>query len=77
MINVNLSSNAGTTREIVGADTTLRQLFEAQGINYSNRQVFVDGCPIRVGDLDRTFEELGILASCTVSAIDAKNNAKS
>ena len=75
MIRVNFSTNAGTTQEIFTPDTTLRGVFESFGINLNNRQVFVDGSPIRVGDMDRNFDQLGITSSCTLSAIDQKNNA--
>ncbi len=75
MIKVIFTGNAGSEQELFPADATIRQAFDHFGVNYGGRQLFIDGSPIRVGDMDKSFESLGITTYCTLSAIEQKNNA--
>ena len=69
-----------TNREAVIVDehtTTPREVFESKGITYETAQVFLDGCSVKPGDLDRTFTQLGIVGDkASLAAMAKTDNAK-
>lgn len=75
MIKCTVSTNSGVSFDMYPADTTLRQVLDAQNVNYGTRMIIVDGSTVQPGQLDKTFEQLGITSSCYITAIDQKNNA--
>ena len=68
MIKVTIGTNTSREDIIVGNDKTIREILEAQGINYSNTIMHLDGSPLKAGDMDKTLEEIGIKESCFLIA---------
>lgn len=66
-----------TTRKTIATDpnNTVRQVLEANNVNYSATPVYIDGAPLQVGDHDKTFAELGITSKCMLQAIAKTQNA--
>lgn len=75
MIKCTVNTNSGASYDMYPADTTIRQVLDAQNVNYAGRMIMVDGRTIQPSQLDQSFEQLGITTACFVSAIDQKNNA--
>jgi hypothetical protein len=66
-----------TSRKTIATDpnNTVRQVLEANNVNYSVTPVYIDGAPLQIGDHDKTFTELGITATCMLQAIQKTQNA--
>ena len=77
MISVTMSNNMTRTTQIVDASTTLRNAFENAGIEYAARGVVLslDGCPLKPGDLDKSFADFGVTEKCFLSGIVKADNA--
>lgn len=68
MIKVTVGTNTSREDVIVEKTTTIRSLLEDQHINYSNAIMHLDGSPLKPGDMDKTFEEIGISENCFLIA---------
>lgn len=77
MVQVTMSNNVKRVTEIMDANTTLRTALENVGIDYTAAGVVMslDGAPIRPGDLDRSFSDLGVTEKCFLSGIVKMDNA--
>lgn len=60
MIKVTIGTNTKRTNVIVPSNTTLRQVLEENDIDYSTGALHLDGASLKPGDLDYSFEDLGI-----------------
>lgn len=74
MIKVRISSEVGRKNIIVDENRTIREVLGDNGINYERAITQLDGYDVR-GQLDRTFEELGISTECVLSAVAKRDNA--
>lgn len=75
MISVTFSSNTTRTTDIVPADTTIRAALESHGIDYTAGMTSIDGATLRAGEIDQTFEELGIGDRCYLMTVVKADNA--
>lgn len=75
MTKVTLITNSGRKSTIVSEDTTLRQIYEQNGVNYEASTNMVDSVPLQIGDLDRSLRELGVGENVRLSSIVKMNNA--
>ena len=76
MIKVTCGNNTNRTNTIVDENaTTLREVFESQGIGIDGCQVLMNGVMVRAGDVERTFAELGVNKSATLFAMAKTDNA--
>ena len=60
MIKVTVGNNVKRSSVIVDEQTTLRSVLEANEIDYTRGTMHLDGSTLQPGDLDKTFEEMGI-----------------
>lgn len=75
MIKVTVGNNLKQEVVVVDENTTLRQVFEDNGISYGSGMNTLDGSPLRPGDLDRSFAEHGIKESCWLLSVIKADNA--
>ena len=75
MLKVIVGNNTDRWPVIVEPATTLRSVLEDQGIDYSDGTLHLDGSTLRPGDLDKTFEELGITTQCFLLRVKKVDNA--
>ena len=68
MIKVTVGTNTSREDVIVEKTSTIRSVLENQGISYSNAIMHLDGSPLKPGDMDKTFEEIGIAETCFLIA---------
>lgn len=59
MLNLIIGSNLSQKRVIVKLDSTPKQALDENGIDYSAGTIHLDGVTIGVGDVNKTFDELG------------------
>lgn len=64
MIKVTVGNNMKRENMIVDSSTTLRQVLEEAGIDYSAGGTNLDGATLRPGDLDKSFADFGIAEQC-------------
>lgn len=75
MIQVRLGNTTETKTVILDGNTSLRSALEDNAIGYETATVYLDGCTINPGDLNKTFNDLGIGERCTLMAIINTKNA--
>lgn len=75
MIQIRIVTN--TWRKTIATDknNTVRDVLEANEVNYEIAPVYIDGAPLEIGDHDKTFAELGITEKCMLTAVRKLENA--
>lgn len=75
MIKVVCGNNVKRSTVIVDAGTTLRQVLEGQGIDYTKGTMHLDGATLQPGDMDKTFNDFGIAEKCFLLSVVKADNA--
>lgn len=75
MIKVLVSNNMKRNTVIVEKATSLRQVLDDNGVDYSRGTVHLDGSPLRAGDLDKSFESFGLGDTCCLTCVVKADNA--
>lgn len=75
MITVKVGSNMNREDVLVPSSKTLREVLDENRVNYTRAQVHLDGAPLRPGDMDKTFDAIGITESCYLIAVLKTDNA--
>lgn len=75
MFKIIVGNNTDRWETLVDPSTTLRSCLEAEGIDYTDGAIHLDGSTLRPGDLDRTFEEVGITSKCFLIRVKKLDNA--
>ncbi len=75
MIKVVVGNNVKRETVIVDSNTTLRQVLEDAGIDYTRGVMHLDGSPLQPGDLDKTFADFGITEKCYLLNVVKADNA--
>ena len=75
MINVTITTNMGRDYITCDEHDTVKSALEAKGVNYSVGMISLDGAPLRNGDINKSFAELGTTDSCFLSVIVKHDNA--
>lgn len=75
MIQIRIVTN--TWRKTIATDenNTIRDVLEANEVNYEIAPVYIDGAPLEIGEHDKTFAELGITEKCMLTAVRKLENA--
>lgn len=75
MIKVRVGNNFQRSDVIVDSNTTLRQVLEDQGVDYTRGMTNLDGAMLAPGDLDKTFGDFGITEYCYLTNVTKQDNA--
>lgn len=75
MIQIRLVTNAQRKTIATDENNTIRDVLDANEINYTNAPVYIDGAPLGIGDHDKTFAELGITEKCMLTSVVKTENA--
>ena len=75
MIQVTVGNNVKRERTIVSPSSTLRSVLEEKEIDYTKGTMHLDGCSLGPGDLDKTFEDVGITDKCFLLSVVKADNA--
>lgn len=75
MIKVTVGNNVKREAVIVDENTTLRTVLEDNGIDYTSGTMHLDGSSLKIGDLDKTFSDLGIAEKCWLLNVVKADNA--
>ena len=75
MIKVIVGNNVERKSDIVEPTKTLRQVLEANEIDYTRGVMHLDGSSLNPGDLDKTFAEFGITEKCFLLNVVKADNA--
>lgn len=75
MIKVIVGTNLKKTTKIVSSSATLRQVLEDSDVDYTRGGVNLDGATVGLGDLDKSFEQLGITERCYLMQVVKADNA--
>lgn len=76
MLKVTVGTNTNRKTVMVPEDTTLRQVLEENGINYSVAQTSLDGCVLQPGDMDKSFSAMGVTSACYLVSVAKMDNAR-
>ena len=75
MIKVTVGNNMKRESVIIESSTTLRQVLEDSGIDYTRGVMHLDGSPLQAGDLDKSFDDFGITEKCFLLNVVKTDNA--
>jgi len=75
MIKVTMGNNVKRTSEVLDENTTLREVLEDAGIDYTIGMMNLDGSTLAPGDLDKTFADFGITEKCYLLNVVKADNA--
>lgn len=75
MVQIKIVANNSRKTILTDENNTVRQVLDANEINYAVAPVYIDGAPLQVGDHDKSFAELGITEKCLLTAIVKTENA--
>lgn len=75
MIKVTVGNNVKREAVIIDENTTLRSCLEANGVDYTRGVMHLDGSSLNPGDLDKTFQQLGITEKCFLLNVVKADNA--
>ncbi len=75
MLKVTVGNNVNRESVIISGDTTLREVLDNAGIDYSRGATTLDGTTLRPGDLDKTFNDFGIAERCYLLSVTKTDNA--
>lgn len=76
MIQVTVGNNVHRDKVIVDPNTTLRQVLDDAGIDYSRTQMTLDGAILEPGGLNKTFADYGASNQVWLLAVTKADNAK-
>lgn len=60
---------------IVSESTTIRQILEENGVDYSRTTMCLDGATLQPGDMDREIGDLGVADHCFLLGVQKTDNA--
>lgn len=76
MISVTVGKNIDRKTVLVDEATeTPRQVLENNNVDYATGVTTLDGSPMQPGDMDKTFQQLGITNKCYLFSVVKTNNA--
>lgn len=75
MVKVVVGNNVKRESVIVDSSTTLRNVLEDAGIDYTRGVMHLDGSSLQAGDLDKTFDDFGIAEKCFLLNVVKADNA--
>lgn len=75
MIKVTVGNTVKRDTVLVDETTTLREVLENAGVEYSTGVTHLDGSSLQAGDLDKTFADFNITEKCFLMSVTKVNNA--
>lgn len=75
MISIKIVTNTSRKTIITDENSSVRDVLEANEVNYENAPVYIDGAPLGIGDHDKTFAQLGIQEKCMLTSVVKTENA--
>ena len=75
MVKVVVGNNVKRNTVIVDTGTTLRQVLDDHGIDYTRGTMHLDGATLQPGDMDKTFTDFGITEKCFLLSVVKADNA--
>lgn len=75
MLKITVGTNTNRKTVMVSEDTTLRQVLEDNGINYSAGQTSLDGCVLQPGDMDKSFADMNVTEKAYLVVVQKMDNA--
>lgn len=76
MVKVTVGTNTKRSNVTVNGDTKLKKVLQDEGIDYSKGTIHLDGATIKPGDLDKTFDELGITETAYLISVVKADSAQ-
>ncbi len=75
MVKIVVGNNVKRETVIVDSSTTLRQVLEDAGIDYTRGAMHLDGASLMPGDLDKSFGDFGIAEKAFLLQVVKTDNA--
>lgn len=75
MVKVCVGNNVKRDNVIVDSNVTLRSVLEDANIDYTKGTMHLDGATLQPGDLDKTFDQMGITEKCFLLNVVKADNA--
>ena len=75
MVKITVGNNLKRETVIVENETTLREVLEEAGIDYTRGITTLDGATLAAGDLDKSFQDFGIAERAFLLNVVKADNA--
>lgn len=75
MFQLTIGTNATRKKVVARLDSTPRAELEANEISYDNGIIYFEGNTLGHGELDKTFEDLGVTTAATLNVVIKVDNA--
>ena len=75
MINITVGNNMKRQTVAVDSETTVQQVLETAGIDYSRGMTTLNGAPLQPGDFYKTFGALGVTENAYLLSVVKADNA--
>lgn len=75
MIKVTVGNNVSRQNIIIDENTTLKEVLEQAGVDYTRGSITLDGATVMAGGLNKTFAEYGVTESCYLLNVAKADNA--
>lgn len=75
MVKITIGNNVKRSTVLVPKTATLRATLEQAGIDYTRGTMHLDGAPLQPGDLDKTFDDFGIVEKAFLLQVVKADNA--
>lgn len=75
MIKVTLITNGNRTSFVVPETATPRQIFDQHEVNYAVGNPAIDSVSMKIGDMDKSLEALGVKEKCYLTCVVKADNA--
>lgn len=76
IINAKFGKNTERYNKNINSEDTIKKVLQDEDIDYNTTTILIDGAPLGVGDINKTFDEMGITDTVYINAVVKASNAQ-
>lgn len=73
-IKIYIGTNMDRDEKLIDNNTSIREALNEAHIPYDTTTVYLDGAPLKAGEMDKTFADFGVTSECYLIAAEKTNN---
>lgn len=76
IINAKFGKNTERYSKNIESSDTIKKVLQDENIDYNTTTILIDGAPLSVGEINKTFDELGVTETVYINAVVKASNAR-
>lgn len=76
IINAKFGKNTERYNKNINSEDTIKKVLQDEDIDYNTTTILIDGAPLGVGDINKTFDEMNITDTVYINAVVKASNAQ-